>query len=174
MEKAAGECKPDSVRPPKRPDDHSSKQPKPGACASCDATARAAPPPPIWPCTGRGLPCVEALTSTRWALAPPFHPGPRRGGLISVALSFPQVCPVVPGLSTGLPALWCPDFPLRCRSSRPSSVASYNIIRKRIISTWYDGSCRNRYFYGFSIVIRVARQETQKASRYFLPFPARP
>ena len=30
--------------------------------------------PPIWACSGRGLPCAGAFTHRRWALTPPFHP----------------------------------------------------------------------------------------------------
>src|SRR5690606_23309528 len=42
---------------------------------------------PIWPCSRWGLPCRRVLPPTRCALTAPFHPYPRRGGLLSVALS---------------------------------------------------------------------------------------
>ena len=67
---------------------------------------------PIWPCSGRGLPC-RACCQTRGALLPhPFtlaSPGRTRdfGGLLSVALSVGSRPPGV----TWRPALWSPDFP---------------------------------------------------------------
>ena len=56
--------------------------------------------------------------STRWALAPPFHPYPKKRRYISVALSF--------GLHqlgvTQRPALWSPDFPLFINKERPPRI----------------------------------------------------
>jgi hypothetical protein len=49
--------------------------------------------PPIWSCSGRGLPCHRVLPPARCALTAPFHPYRRAaeatclGGLLSVALS---------------------------------------------------------------------------------------
>src|SRR4030067_447004 len=43
---------------------------------------------PIRPCTGRGLPSPPGHPDGWWALTPPFHPYPLRGGLFSVALSL--------------------------------------------------------------------------------------
>ncbi len=62
---------------------------------------------PIRPCTGRGLPSPPGHPDGWWALTPPFHPYPFRGGLFSVALSLGSP----PVAVSDLPALWCPDFP---------------------------------------------------------------
>ena len=62
---------------------------------------------PIRPCTGRGLPSPPGHPDGWWALTPPFHPYPFRGGLFSVALSLGSP----PVAVNDLPALWCPDFP---------------------------------------------------------------
>ena len=67
---------------------------------------------PIWPCSGRGLPC-RACYQARGALLPHrFTLASRRrtcgfGGLLSVALSVGSRPPGV----TWRPALWSPDFP---------------------------------------------------------------
>src|SRR6266581_593489 len=81
----------------------------PGACGR--ATRERSP---IWPCSLRGLPSRPGHPGRWWALTPPFHPyrdgrlASRRGGLFSVALSFPS-----PGLGvTQRNALWSSDFPL--------------------------------------------------------------
>ncbi len=55
------------------------------------------------------------LLPDRWALTPPFHPYPFRGGILSVALS---VALRLPGV-TRRHVLWSSDFPLR-RIARPS------------------------------------------------------
>ncbi|MES1940327.1 hypothetical protein T5B8_08794 [Salinisphaera sp. T5B8] len=72
---------------------------------------RAARRPPIWSCSGWGLPCREPLPDARCALTAPFHPYLAReraiGGLLSVALSVGSRLPGV----TWHPALWSPDFP---------------------------------------------------------------
>jgi hypothetical protein len=92
--------------------------------------------PPIWSCSGWGLPGYPGHPEYRWALTPPFHPYPfqmrnadcrfrskifsdstphsspvthhlRKGGIFSVALSFSS-----PRLGvTQHPALWSSDFP---------------------------------------------------------------
>ena len=63
---------------------------------------------PIWPFSGRGLPSRPRRRGRWWALTPPFHPYPLRGGLLSVALSgdrspwgLPSVLPC--GARTFLP-----------------------------------------------------------------------
>ena len=67
---------------------------------------------PIWPCSGRGLPCRAcyqargALLPHRFTLASPRRTW-RFGGLLSVALSVGSRPPGV----TWRPALWSPDFP---------------------------------------------------------------
>ena len=76
---------------------------------------------PIWPCSGRGLPCRPCY-QRRGALLP--HPftltsrGRTRGfgGLLSVALSVGSRPPGV----TWRPALWSPDFP---PADEPRAVA---------------------------------------------------
>ena len=79
------------------------------------ASARSLPQPfPIWPCSGRGLPCRERLPVARCALTAPFQPclilrfdTKAIGGLLSVALSVASRPPGV----TWHPALRSPDFP---------------------------------------------------------------
>lgn len=46
----------------------------------------------------------------RWSLTPPFHPYPKRGGLLSAALSVALLLLAV----SQRHVLWCPDFPLTC------------------------------------------------------------
>jgi len=76
---------------------------------------------PIWPCSGRGLPC-RACYQARGALLPHrFTLASRRrtcgfGGLLSVALSVGSRPPGV----TWRPALWSPDFP---PAAEPRAVA---------------------------------------------------
>jgi len=65
--------------------------------------------PPIWSCSGWGLPSYPGHPGYWWALTPPFHPyhTEKRGGIFSVALSFSS-----PRLGvTQHPALWSSDFP---------------------------------------------------------------
>ena len=62
---------------------------------------------PIWSCSGWGLPSPRLLPAARCALTAPFHPYPRGGGILSVALSVGSRPPGV----TWHPALWSPDFP---------------------------------------------------------------
>ncbi len=70
--------------------------------------------PPIWPCSGWGLPC-HLRYRKRGALLPHLFTltgaglRPRLGGLFSVALSMISRSPAV----NRHPALWSPDFPLR-------------------------------------------------------------
>ena len=67
--------------------------------------------PPIWSCSGRGLPCHlrcrrrGALLPHHFTLTP--RAGARRGGIFSVALSMGSHPPGV----TWRPVLWSPDFP---------------------------------------------------------------
>ena len=74
---------------------------------------------PIWSCSGWSLPCHELLPVARCALTAPFHPylillTQAIGGLLSVALVVGLRLPGV----TWHPALWSPDFPLPCPSTR--------------------------------------------------------
>ena len=55
---------------------------------------------PIWPCSGRGLPCPGTSRPRRWALTPPFHPCPhpppqkgRRPLAVYSLWHFPGVTP---------------------------------------------------------------------------------
>ena len=68
-------------------------------------------PFPIWPCSGRGLPCRDRLPAARCALTAPFHPclplaGHRRCVFCGTfrRLAPPRrylaSCPVEPGLSS--------------------------------------------------------------------------
>ncbi len=84
---------------------------------------------PIWPCSGRGLPCPGTSRPRRWALTPPFHPCPhplpKRGGgrwrsiLCGTfqglpPLGFPRAaCPAESGPSSG------EDSPATPRPSPP-------------------------------------------------------
>ena len=79
-------CKPDSV-PSEDGGNHLSVRPEPGVDNAASNGS-----PPIWSCCGRSLPCDAALTVTRRALTPPFHPYLRSpgGGLLSVALVLPR------------------------------------------------------------------------------------
>ena len=79
--------------------------------------------PPIWPCSGWGLPASRlapgpgALLPHRFTLACPSRCREAIGAIVSVALS-------VASLRLGVtqhPALWSPDFPpRRRRSGRPA------------------------------------------------------
>ena len=67
--------------------------------------------PPIWSCTGWGLPSFPGHPGNWCALTAPFHPYlvlfQAPGGILSVALSF-----TLPRLHVmEHPALWCSDFP---------------------------------------------------------------
>ena len=96
--------------------DHLSKRPEPGTIAP-----RAAASSPIWPCSGRGLPCGPDHSEARWSLTPPFHPcRPSENGRRSVLCCafLPAGLPRGILLEEGLPALWSPDFPL-CKAKRP-------------------------------------------------------
>jgi len=74
--------------------------------------------PPIWPCTGWGLP-GRRVTATPVRSYRTFSPlPPEGGGVFSVALSVGS--PRLPVRKH--PALWCSDFPLRsvqARAQRP-------------------------------------------------------
>ena len=64
---------------------------------------------PIWSCTEWGLQSFPGHPKNWCALTAPFHPYParKRGGILSVALSF-----TLPRLHVmEHPALWCSDFP---------------------------------------------------------------
>jgi len=67
--------------------------------------------PPIWPCSGRGLPSLPRRRGNWWALAPPFHPCLRLCAASAVCFlwhfpgiappgGYPASCPVEPGLSS--------------------------------------------------------------------------
>ena len=78
--------------------------------------------PPIWSCSGWGLPCHAMLPPARCALTAPFHPylydlTATIGGIFSAALSVGSRRPGV----TWHPAHWSPDFPPRTlRSDCPA------------------------------------------------------
>lgn len=100
--------------------------PLPGGCHSSgtDIAARLERPtrghwpgrpwhPPIWSCSGRGLPSLPRRRGNWWALTPPFHPYPGRTGAVCFLWHFPRVtpagrypapCPLEPGLSSTGPA----------------------------------------------------------------------
>jgi hypothetical protein len=92
---------------------------------------RAASSPPIWSCSGRGLPCPRGLPTGRWALTQPFHPyppSPRRRRAVFFLLHWPSrgVWSAVSRFATGRPALRSPDFPPReTRSGRPISMTTH-------------------------------------------------
>jgi len=93
---------------------------------------------PIWPCTGRGLPSPSGHPDGWWALTPPFHPYPFRGGLFSVALSLGSP----PVAVSDLPALWCPDFPPPLARRRPPDSLRHNSKRKPAKARAYKNLCR--------------------------------
>jgi len=75
---------------------------------------------PIWSCTGWGLHSFPGHPENWCALTAPFHPYPafRRGGMLSVALSF-----ALPRLHVmEHPALRCSDFPLDQQSSSSDRI----------------------------------------------------
>jgi len=93
---------------------------------------------PIWPCTGRGLPSPPGHPDGWWALTPPFHPYPFRGGLFSVALSLGSP----PVAVSDLPALWCPDFPPPRKPQRPPDSLRHNSMREPAKARAYKNLCR--------------------------------
>ena len=123
-------CKPDSVsraRTGRRPSIWSPRCRK-GSCGLPGDCSRALPSderrcPPIWPCSGWGLPASRlapgpgALLPHRFTLACPPRERGAIGAIVSVALS-------VASLRLGVtqhPARRSPDFPpRRCRSGRPA------------------------------------------------------
>ena len=130
--------KPDSVL-----DGHLSKRPEPGT-----PMPRAAASSPIWPCFGRGLPCRLDRSKARWALTPPFHPYPARGGMFSVALSFPgRIVPGIPRERDSLPCevrTFLPGTPKR--PARPSSITDMGNLQPLFLysrgkSAESDGAC---------------------------------
>ena len=96
--------------------------------------------PPIWPCTGWGLPSRSGHPDRWCALTAPFHPyrAPvrARGGLFSVALSVGS-----PPLAVSQhPALRCPDFPPARRFTpgrRPSGSLWRRPVKERDASVLY-------------------------------------
>ena len=92
------------------------------APAAYPGTRRAASSSPVWPCSGRGLPCGSRHRDPGGLLHHPFTLTPAltgRGGLLSVALSRGLLRVGV----THRPALWSPDVPRREANpaTRPSS-----------------------------------------------------
>ena len=107
-------CKPDSV-PPCGGGNHLSVRPEPGVISAASNGSL-----PIWSCCRRSLPRSEALTFTRWALTPPFHPYRRKTAAVCSLLhwSFCGISSAAPLFSKGLPALCSPDFPQRGKIPR--------------------------------------------------------
>ena len=86
---------------------------------------------PIWSCCGRGLPSGAALTNTRWALTPPFHPYRKNRRFVFCCAFLPAAySPQYPSFSKGLPALCSPDFP----PGFPQATARAVIHRCNIIA----------------------------------------
>ncbi len=78
--------------------------------------------PPIWPCSGWGLPCLQCHHRSGELLPPHFALPPiNRGGIVSVALSVG-----LPRLAVSQhPALWSSDFPpQRCRGDHPAYLST--------------------------------------------------
>jgi hypothetical protein len=96
------------------------------ACAaqSCDWTAC----PPIWSCSGRGLPCRRVLPPARCALTAPFHP--YRRAALGHALRRFAFCCTFRGLAPPRRYLascpGSPDFPppLRAAVAWPTPTAN--------------------------------------------------
>jgi len=79
-----------SAPPRGRGEAHLSQRPYPGPDPLSRAAARAAPRPPIWPCTRWGFPCPRACARSGGLLPHLFtltRPPKKPGGLFSVALS---------------------------------------------------------------------------------------
>jgi len=85
---------------------------------------------PIWPCTGRGLSCNMPSLAYTVVSCTAFSPSPLWGCMFSVTLSFQQVCPAASSFSTGLPAMWCPDFPPLAERSSVACRQVGNIVEK--------------------------------------------
>src|SRR5688500_12571444 len=119
------------------------------ACAaqSCDWTAC----PPIWSCSGRGLPCRRVLPPARCALTAPFHP--YRRAALGHALRRFAFCCTFRGLAPPRRYLascpWSPDFPPPLRAAvawptpRPMiqvSGAVYSDLLVRFVAAELSGA----------------------------------
>ena len=122
-----------------------------GSCGLPGDDSRALPSverrrPPIWPCSGWGLPASRlapgpgALLPHRFTLACPSHECEAIGALVSVALS-------VASLRLGVtqhPALWSPDFPpRRRRSGRPALLTCSVYAPAGACSAWGGRKCHS-------------------------------
>ena len=89
---------------------------------------------PIWPCTGRGLPCLQVLPPEAVGSYPTFSPLPRRIRAVCFLWHFPSPH----GAPCGRPTLWCSDFPppvhRRANGGRSPSrlLSSFNFHTIRI------------------------------------------
>ena len=92
--------------------------------------------PPIWSCSGRGLPC-RLRYRRRGALLPhhftltPLARG-QRGGIFSVALAVGLRLPGV----TWRPVLWSPDFPPSRESRNSGCLANSWVESRQVRGIW--------------------------------------
>ncbi len=80
--------------------------------------------PPIWSCSGWGLPGYPGYPGYRWALTPPFHPYPACGGAVSFLWHFPSRY-----RDWALPSI----LPSGARTFLPSSLTSDHLIHFHLI-----------------------------------------
>jgi len=120
---------------------------------------------PIWPCSGRGLPCHALLPGARCALTAPFHPylwtercRPHRRYLfcgtfrrLAPPRNYLASCPAEPGLSSTLarsddPAdshlsFYAPQGPDATGGGAPVAGATTPCRRKRVRGHGRTGGC---------------------------------
>ena len=83
-----------------------------------------------------GVTVPPLLPAARWALTPPFHPYPVRGGVFSVALTVASRRPGV----TWQPTRWSSDFPRRQPRERTNAATIAHDPRWYVESSPSSGS----------------------------------
>ena len=113
-------------------------------------TPRAAASSPIWPCSGRGLPCGPDCSGARWSLTPPFHPcrTPKRPAVCSL-LRFPSrgVAPATSFLKKDFLPCGVRTFLFAKQSGRRCNSHTYYNIRgakMQVIFSFFAWETRER------------------------------
>ena len=115
------------------------------APAAYPGTRRAASSSPVWPCSGRGLPCEQRHRCSGGLLHHPFTlTGVSPGGLLSVALSRGSLRVGV----THRPALRSPDVPRCPTASRCATRPSSRPIRITTLCRFFTITARFQTFGG--------------------------